>query len=470
MTEVHVCPSLPKVRLQLVVVIGGLVCCADVFAQSLTVQQPAVGNISVGTTVSAPNFGGIVIDAGGVVTAPEANRVNRDLDRKVLRAAAAKTLSADMMRTSPLRKVSLRGLEAELAAAAKSGRGVSRSCRHLAGLTQLEYVIADHENGDVILAGPAEGFAETPAGSVVGVESGRPTLALDDLLVMLRTRTLRQALGCSFDPDKSRLAKAQAWYQSAPATSKASEARRQFAYMAELLGGWNVRVFGLPPNSHAALRMVDADFQMKRVNLGLRRTGIRGFRSQLAMMRPEDNSLRRYWFAPRYNPIERSPAGDVFRLSGPRLQLMAQEELADAQGNRTNAAFTEVSTQEYTRQFNRHMDELARRVPAFAAVQNLFDVAIAAALIRRDDLFAKVGWQPEFLLDGERLTAMVCPVVRQVPSQVNSRTAGRRLVLFQIGGGVSVVPDQVISRTVPLSEPVEARVKTRASDGAWWWD
>ncbi len=435
-------------------------------AQGLTVQQPVISRFGLGTTVSAPGFGGVAIDASGVVSSPKAVRVNAKLERARLRSSAESNLPPDMFRSSKLRKVSLVQLEAELRKLAESRQPIPADVFHLAGLTQIEYIFADRQSNDIILAGPAEGFAATKAGAVIGVESGRPTLVLDDLLVMLRLPTLHQTLGVSFDPEKSRLAKAQTWFQSSPDASTVGQAKKQFRRMADLLGNWNVKLFGLPPSSHVTMRMVDADFQMKRVNLGLRRTGIRGFKSQLEMMKPEDNSMRRYWFAPRYNQIERSANADVFRISGPRLQLLSQEELADAQGNRSAAAFTEVSTEAYTRQFNKHIDELCQRIPAFAALQNVFDMAIVAALIRKHDLFRQVGWKPAILTDDKVLLTAVCPVPKEVPSQLNLRVENKTAVMFQIGGGVTLVPTAVIEKTSRLSK----RVDLSPPADAWWWD
>lgn len=442
-----------------------LLTASPVLAQTLTLQQPVISRFGTGTSVSAPSFGGVAIDAGGVLSNKNAIRVNSKLERERLRKSAKSSLTADMFRTSKLRKVSLAGLEAELRKLVESRQPIPADVFHLAGLNRVEYVLADPENNDIIIAGPAEGFAATKSGAVVGIESGRPTLVLDDLLVMLRLPTMQQTLGVSFDPDKARLAKAQAWFQSSPDASNAREAKRQFRQMADMLGNWDVKLFGLPPTSHAALRMADADFQMKRVNLGLRRTGIRKFKSQLDMMKPTDNSMRRFWFSPRYNQIEQSTGGDVFRLSGPRLQLLSQEELADAKGNRSQAAFKEVSTEAYTRQFNKHIDELCQRIPAFAALQNVFDMAIVAALIRKHDLFSKAKWKPVFLLDDKVLQTAQCPAPKQVPSQMNSRIEKRTAVLFQIAGGVTMVPTAVIEKTRSLEKGPELK-----RNGSWWWD
>lgn len=454
------------VRLSLVCLFSQFVMTAS--AQTLTQQQPVIGRFGVGTTISSPSFGGIAIDPNGIASVPGGSTTNATLDIAALRRRTETTLPGDLFKPSKLRKVSLVRLERELGRRLDKERPISSDMLCLAGLTRVDYIITDREHGDVILAGPAEGFLPTPNGEVVGADSGRPTLLLDDLLVMLRLSSTAQTLGCSFDPDRQRLAAAQRWFQASPAASSVKDAREQFTHMADLLGNWNVTLFGLPAASHVALRVTDADFQMKRVNLGLRRTGIRGFKSQLQLMKPADNSMRRYWFAPRYEPIGCSPDGDVFRLSGPRLQLMSQEEMTDAKGNRSAAAFTEVSTEVYTRQFNKHLPELCERVPAFAALQNIFDLAVTAAIVRKHRLADRAGWKPGLLLDESRLPTAKCTVPKQVPSQVNTRTKGRDIVMFQMAGGVTLVPEKVVGKTVPMMS--DSTAKPAPAGDSWWWD
>lgn len=413
--------------------------------------------------------GGILINPAGVISAPQATRVNLKLEQQRLKTVAAAQLPGDMTKPSELRKVSLSKLEAACQKAVDAGREIGPDLRYLAGITQLQYLFASPETGDLIIAGPAEGFSPMADGRVVGIESGRPVLTLDDLLVMLRLRSTAMQLGCSFDPDPARLAQAQAWNKANNSPTTANIARQRFFQMAEVLGNWDVTVFGFPASSHAAVTSVEADFQMKCIALGLQQPQIRGFQSHLQMAVPGENTMRRWWFAPHYNVIERSAAGDAFHLTGPRLQLMAQDELVDAEGNRSAAAFSEVSTERYTKQFNKHMRALCQQVPAFASIQNLFDLAIVEALIRQHDLGELVSWKPTLFLDSRRLPIQEFTVPTDVPSLTNVKTVNRGLLMGLVGGGVTIIPDRVVVRTNVL--PPDRLPKFRpATDATWWWD
>ena len=415
--------------------------------------------------------GGIQINPDGVVAAPHARRINPGLEQKRLKALASRQLPGDMATASELRKVSLVRLEQEIQEEIDAGKEISAPLRYLAGITQLQYIFAIPEANDLVIAGPAEGFAALADGRVVGVETGRPVLTLDDLLVMLRLRSTNLQLGCSFDPDPNRLAAAQAWNKANSSPARAAVARRRFHQMANVLGNWDVTVFGLPPDSHAAITAVEADFQMKRLTLGLQKPAIRGFLSHLDLAKPGENTMRRWWFTPCYDVIERSADNRVFHISGPRLQLLSQEELVDSQGNRSNAGFKEISTERYTKQFNKHMAALCQRIPSFAGIQNLFDMAVIVALIRSNGLMESVGWRPSLLLDEDKLPVQKYTVPKATPSLVNVKPAKRGLMLGKISGGITIVPNRVISR----GSTVEAGSLPNADPPAgagnkWWWD
>lgn len=414
--------------------------------------------------------GGIVIDADGLIQAAQGQKINSALEKRKLQIFAGQHLEGGLNSTSVLRKVSLNRIDAALSKAIETNETVPFEIQHLAGLTSIEFIVFDQENNDVILAGPAEGFATSSAGRVVGVESGRPTLKLDDLLVVLRLDSSQQQLGCSFDPEPSRLAKANAWNKANSSPASVAVARERFVQMARILGPWNVTVFGVPDDCHAALTAVEADFELKRLALGLVRPRIRRFQSQLQLARPGENMMRRWWLAPLYNMIEQTPDGTTFRLSGPRLQLMSQEELVDLQGNRSNAAFTEVSAERYTKQFNQHIEELCEQVPSFAATQNLFDLAVAAALIRRANRLGQIDWQPQVLGSSEKLPHLAYSTPKQVPSMVNVKTSGRSLLIGFVGGGVTIVPDHLLSKMDNLPEDEQPHLAKAADPAAWWWD
>lgn len=180
--------------------------------------------------------------------------------------------------------------------------------------------------------------------------------------------------------------------------------------------------------------------------------------------------MRRWWFAPRYDVIERSADKTAWHLAGPRLQLLAQEELVNVQGERSDAPFKEVSSERFTKQFNKHIDALCAQIPSFASTQNLFDLAVVVAIIRSQQLAQTVGWSAELFKDETRLPLRKYTVPQEVPSLVNVKSANRSLLIGVIGGGVTIVPDQVIGRSAELQPDQTPSIVAPTDKTVWWWD
>src|SRR5262249_21426206 len=153
-------------------------------------------------------------------------------------------------------------------------------------------------------------------GRMIGVDSGRPTLRLDDLLVALRTIPKSNQVGCSIDPVPARLAALQRFIQQGgPAPIEVVEAR--FKEMDDILGLQTVRIDGVPPDSHFAALLVEADYRMKRIAIGLEIPRVKGLKSHLSMTGSNGNTMQRWWFVPSYDSISKSSDGQAFQFAGP---------------------------------------------------------------------------------------------------------------------------------------------------------
>src|SRR6185369_3126641 len=89
-----------------------------------------------------------------------------------------------------------------------SGQPIEDAMQHLAGLNRVRYVFCYPKTGDIVFAGPAE----APSGRMLGVESGRPVLDLDDLVVALRAfppgkDNKKPFIYCSIDPTEEGLSR-----------------------------------------------------------------------------------------------------------------------------------------------------------------------------------------------------------------------------------------------------------------------
>ena len=121
-------------------------------------------------------------------------------------------------RAATCRKVSLTRLEKAIRARLDAGQQPTDEMNCLAGLHRLRYVFLYPDSGDVVIAGPAEGWFRDLSGRVITLTAGQPVLELQDLIVALRAYPPGQEkgplIGCSIDPTPEGLARMQNFLRS----------------------------------------------------------------------------------------------------------------------------------------------------------------------------------------------------------------------------------------------------------------
>ncbi len=146
----------------------------------------------------------------------------------------------------------------------------------LAGMTKIEYVLFYPESGEIVIAGPAEGFVEDATGRVVGIDTGKPTLLLDDLVVALRAFAPdskgTNVISVSIDPTQEGLKRMQDVLRQFAGNFQGAD---QVPYIANALrnslGLQTVSIRGVSPNTHFAhFAMTEADYRMKLIGMGWR--------------------------------------------------------------------------------------------------------------------------------------------------------------------------------------------------------
>jgi hypothetical protein len=432
-----------------------------------------------GTTGTTPCAGGILVDPEGVVRPMFHVERAGKLDKKRKQELAGKSLPGDLNDKSPLRKISLVQLEAACEEFARNKTHVTSEMQFLAGLQRIDYVFVYPQEKDIVIAGPAEGYLVDNFGRAVGVTSGRPALRLDDLIVALRTQergggTIR----CSIDPTEASLAKLSAYVRQNSGGSDIDTAKARFDQLGDVLGMQNVSLTGVPAESHFAELLVEADIRMKRLAIGVDKAKIKNFRSHLAMVAPGGNSVQRWWFTPLYNAFTKSEDNLAFQFAGQRVQLLSQEELISDAGKRTDAPFTRVSTEKFSKQFTDRYADLADATPVFAELQSIFDLAVLAALIKKESLSRRAQWPMALFLDTERATIVKQNVPHQVPSVSNYRVVQGQTFVAQVSGGVVIDPWQVLKHNEYRKDSGgqlksardEAVPEKSPEDHRWWWD
>jgi hypothetical protein len=435
-----------------------------------------------GTGDIRPFPGGVFVDAEGTLRLKARGQAANDLIAKRGSPPVDEQRSNDNpRRSSALRYISLPRLERDIARRHAAGEALDPAMLTLAGLRRAQYVFVYPESGDLVLAGPAGDWRIDVDGRIVSAETGSPVVRLDDLLILLRrgADAADSHFGCSINPRQQSLAKTQAFLAATSQEPLAPEQRKKWlSDLRDTVGRQDIEVFGVDPSSHVAGVLVEADYHMKLVGMGLA-DGVAGVESYLASVKlasgdsPPPMSVLRWWFTLDYDSIASSPAGDAFELVGQGVRVLSESELLAAHGQRVHTGQSDPLNRHFAESFTAHFNELVAKYPVYGELRNIFDLAMAVALIQREGLVERAGWQPDLLASHEQLRLPQGAVPRQVETVINHRVINRRHVVAGVSGGVMVAPADMLKESQTDSELAQQRRAALPSglpNRSWWWD
>jgi uncharacterized protein DUF1598 len=433
---------------------------------------------------------GVYVDAGGVVRRGERKATRPGLAVARLealqaesRAKAGKT-NTDPTAPSDLRKVSLTRLEKQVQLRLAEGRRPTDTMLAMAGLEKIKYVFVYPETGDIVLAGPAAGWRTDEEGRQVGQTSGRPVLQLDDLVVVLRhmMHTAQGQFGCSINPREDALAKTKAFLdESAKAPLKEGTRSRWLKQLREQMGKQDIVVDGIDPHTRVAQVLVEADYRMKLVGMGIE-PGVNGVRSYLDLVQvprgesPPPLNVLRWWFTLSDKHVQASDASDAFELAAHSVRVQSENEMLSDLGRRVHTGKSEPLNQEFAQSFTDHFAALAAKYPVYADLENIFDLALVSALIKSHDLSNQTNWHLTCFGDPSAYPVGLHTAAKTVETVINHRVINQVHIIAGVSGGVHVDPWTAVSRdrlTVDKNElPHEHNYATPPAidSAAWWWD
>lgn len=426
--------------------------------------------------------------AAGVVISPEGvleKKVYMDPSGQLMReqvAAARASQSAKVASFSRLRKISLNRLEQALR---DSGGALTDEMRYLAGLLRVRYVFFYPESRDIVLAGPAEGWAPDLSGRVVGITSRRPTIQLQDLVVALRAfppgKEPTEMIGCSIDPTPEGLQAMQAYLKSVPGVFMAGQQQAVAGRLTEglrnSLGLQKIRINGVSPQTHFAQVLVEADYRMKLIGIGLEQPPVKMV-SFVDTVRPGQvsrNALFRWYFVPDYQCVRLTEDHLAMELVGDGVKLIGEDEMVAGGGQRQAAGRSNKASQTFVTSFTKKYSELAERSPVYAELRNLIDLAVVAAHIQEQDYYGKSGWNLGLFGRERDFAVETYTAPKQVASVVAAIQRGSQL-MTPIGGGVQIQAQMALKAENVLSDEkgevgqLRSQLQARLKKDQWWWD
>ncbi len=426
---------------------------------------------------------GVLVESSGLMRRLEVESSSGLSD--VRKAALRIGENTEARKASALRKVSLTRLEREAERLWADGKQPDPTMCALAGLRRVQFLLLFPETRDIVLAGPAGDWTTNAEGRLVSAADGTPVLQMDDLVVLLRNAMSEYEgrFDCAIVPREANLSDVQEFLRgSANRSLKPGERDAWIAELRRRLGRQDIRFNGIDPRSRVARVLVEADYHMKLIGMGLKE-GTLGVSSYLDSVEPgRDGSVPamdvlRWWFTLNYDSIKATGDRDVFELRGPGVKVQSENELLAERGRRVHTGVSDEKNQKFAHDFTRHFQDLAVKYPVYAELRNVFDLAVAASLIRSQKLAERIDWKmPFFGRDGSYATHQeIAPL--EVESIVNHRFLdGRRFIVGVSGGVVFDARSRVSPQAIETADHGQLEYERdysrprQESRGRWWWD
>ena len=440
-----------------------------------------------GGDTAQPSTGGVLIDADHVLSTRKFVANTNALSQKRFKHAQA-SLNKELQKVSKLRKVSLVRLEAEVARLKAEGKQLPDDVRFLAGLTRITHVFHYPEEDDIVIAGPAEGFFLNGQERVVGMETGRATLRLEDLVAALRTfgpeGKRASLISCSIDPTQEGLQR----FNEAQRMINAKYAGRLSHFTNQIvneigrtyynaLGNQTITINGVSNKTRFAQVLAEADYRMKLYGIGVEKPPVRiiTFLEQAKPGTGGSGKLQRWYFTPDYDCVKVNEEGNAMALEGSGVKLACEDEVVSASGKRTRKGGANVASRRFCASFTKNYDKLAAKATVFGELRNLVDMSIAAAFIQKADLYSKSNWDMSTFGDESKFPIEIYPAPEKVAPVINAVVKAGQL-MTPIGGGVNIQPrvalnsDKAAVDTKGDIKKVRESIKFDLADGQWWWD
>jgi hypothetical protein len=275
------------------------------------------------------------------------------------------------------------------------------------------------------------------------------------------------------------LARLQAFQKTIPSAvpqrGRAAVAQRIAVGTRDALGMSNIRVFGIPAETHFAQVMVEADYRMKRIGIGLEPPPVRMVTFLGALSSARNGMLQRWWFQPNYDCLKVTEDHLGMELIGEGVQLLAEDMAIGPGGKLLNPqARVNQASRLFTKSFTSKYPQIADASPVYAQLRNCIDLLVAAAYLERHDFYGRAAWSADLFRSEQALPTSTLPAPRRVACSVNVVWKGNRLL--SPAGGVSLQVENALEAE-RIQTDSDRRLGDRYesisrpdADERWWWD
>jgi len=287
--------------------------------------------------------------------------------------------------------MSLRVLSKKAADCVSSRASVPRELATLCGITKFESFLVDEASQDVILIGKPVG--------------GGSPLHLDELVVAMRSiwRGATEAVSCSLDPRREDILAIQRTNEQYGKVETPEQGKRMIQQVKASWGPQMVRVGGVPKDSRHAHIMIDADYHMKKVSLGvLKISGVNSYLdmkvsdAQQRIAQGEDKipsgmSFNRFWFnVEKEFPAYTEDEGIVWTAACP-IVLFTEQQMGASSGELFDVDEDDPVAMAYAKAFSGAFPRLAEQVAPYSDLRNLYHLKAVLEAMRFRQAAERVG-------------------------------------------------------------------------------
>ncbi len=406
--------------------------------------------------------GGLMIDAQSAFRSAKKTEIEA-LNEQI--RARMEAIPADLDLAVNVRKVSLRRLSDLVQTCSREKQEIPEAARYLGGLTAIEYVVAVPEENDIYLVGPAEGWTLNEQGVVVGKESQKPVLQLEDLLTVMHSWLLQkpEVISCSIDPSKEALSNMMNLHLTN------NPEKNRLAYE-KAMGMLNVTFSGVPVDSRMATVLAAADYRMKRISLGFEESPVRGMDSYPNLLKTVSATFApRFWLEPKYGTVYHDPDKLVWNFKSTKVMTMTEREFVDTYGNRKVSSAKDSAAEKWANSMTSNFDNIAKAEPVFAEAKNCMDIALVVAVIYFQNLPKKVNNDFAGLTDSSVMDTPKYTVPEKVPSASLVRQINNKGLYISATGGVLINPWIALkNNSTENSALAQLHVAASFKEGQWW--
>lgn len=425
-------------------------------ALALTLFLPAA------SSVTQAQVGGVRIDAAGLLH-----------QNPIQIGNSSTTPEPTPLDALPTRCVSLNRLQQVLESTSQPWTDQQHQ---LAGLVRVDGVAFDPSSHDIILFGPGDEITLND-NMPLGRHSGRPPVSLDDLVNCLRYAfadgEVDGFIGCTIEPTPEGLNRLNARMSRL----RNSISSRGLNELTTALGPQRIQVFGVPADSLTGLKMVAADYRMKRIALGIDPSPFKTLPSYMdleaARAHVRTPPQHRWWFVAHFDAIQYDSEQLIYQLKGPALAVQTARTTAKDDSRPDPGA--SPAAREFATRFSQQIPELSSRFPVFAELQNIVGLSVVTELInQRVYELEQPGYLPVWWTESAQ-TAKLTQAPISTPPLMSVRNVRSRRWLISISGGVKMRTYELAAQnnwqTAPASGRPSRVVAAKPADRSnWWWD